>query len=106
MPFWLQHITSFKANLLGTVIVAFLASVTTTIVTNSFFTPERHINAQPGSPTSPVLSRTSVLSCGDQVYSPVQNTCVDQRVFDMEMQRLFAALGIDTSIYGLGPDTK
>lgn len=45
---------------------------------------------------------TSFVDCGSKVYSPVQRNCVSKEVFDQEMKRLFAALGIDTSIYGLG----
>ena len=42
-----------------------------------------------------------LIDCDDGVYSPVQNKCVSQDIFDQEMMRLYSALGIDVSILQL-----
>lgn len=39
------------------------------------------------------------INCTQGVYSPVQNTCVSQTVFDQEMKNIFTALGLKTDIY-------
>lgn len=46
------------------------------------------------------------MDCDELVYSPVQNKCVTQDVFDLEMARLFTALGIDSSIYKSNTGSK
>ena len=86
--------------------IASIASVLTTLTSQYLLTS--HETMPVSSPSIPLSasSQQSVLDCGSKVYSPVQKTCVARDVFDAEMQRLFVALGIDTSAYGLGGDNN
>ncbi|MEM7289141.1 MAG: hypothetical protein AAF412_02015 [Pseudomonadota bacterium] len=93
-------ILAAKTNVLGTIAVAVLASLITTVVTSHLSSSDSalHRTATLHMPTT-AMAAASVLDCDDGVYSPVQKKCVSQDVFDTEMQRLFTALGIDTSLY-------
>lgn len=93
----MNRILAVRTNLVGTVLISILAS-TVTVVVSQYFSSQ---NATSNPSTSPITSAQSIVDCYRGVYSPVQNKCVDQNVFDAEMKRLFAALGIDTSIYNL-----
>lgn len=99
-------IVSFKTNVVGTVIVAALASVLTTVTTQYLSSPNAPLPVAAAPAPLSTAAQSSILECGDGVYSPVQKICVTREVFEAEMQRLFAALGIDTSAYGLGTNTN
>lgn len=96
-------ILNLRSNLVGTIAVAILSSLTTTLAIG-YFGGGHSLQAGSSSITSPspIASGPSVLDCENGVYSPVQKKCVSQDIFDAEMKRLFAALGIDTSIYQSG----
>ena len=86
--------------------IASVASVLTTL-TSSYLAPsDKSAPLTAATASLSVASQASVLDCSSGVYSPVQKTCVSREVFDAEMQRLFAALGIDTSAYGLNGNTN
>ncbi len=93
-----RNLLEYKINVVGTVVISIVASATTLLLANtvdSLFAP-----AQITTSTAPVTARTtSVVECEDGLYSPVQRACVSKEIFDAEMQRLFSALGIDTSAY-------
>lgn len=97
----LTKIMTLKVNMLACVAIAVLASLVTSFTSQLLVSKpasDQVIAAQvPMAPAGPV----SVLNCPEGVYSPVQRTCVSQETFDAEMQRLFAALGINTSAYDL-----
>lgn len=106
MKYYLSQIIGVKTNIVGTVIIASVASVLTTLASSFFISSDKSgpLTAAPASHS--VTSQASVLDCGSEIYSPVQKTCVSREVFDEEMQRLFAALGIDTRAYGLNGNTN
>ena len=97
----LMKILSARTNVIGTALVAAGCSLLTVLVLQSSGMVDRQVPAGGAMPTS---SAASVLECGQEVYSPVQRKCVSKQIFDEEMKRLFAALGIDASIYS--PDTE
>ncbi|WP_026481147.1 hypothetical protein [Ahrensia sp. 13_GOM-1096m] len=80
-----------------TIIISVVTTLTTLAVNDAFYAGGKAvaISTDIGTTSSPTAS----LNCGDLVYSPVQNSCVEKAVFNDEMQRLFVALGIDPSIY-------
>lgn len=86
--------------------IASVASVLTTLTSSYLASPNKSAPITAATTSLSVASQTSVLDCGIEIYSPVQKTCVSRKVFDAEMQRLFAALGIDTSAYGLNGNTN
>lgn len=95
-----RNLLNVKINLLGAIAVSVMASAST-IVLSKVIDPL--VNTNQMTPASGLaVTATSAVTCKEGVYSPVQKICVSQQVFDAEMQRLFAALGIDTSIYDLG----
>ena len=85
--------------MVGAALISVLASASTLVLVNVI---ERAlvptIAIKPGAFGASV---THVTACDEGLYSPVQKTCVSKQVFDAEMQRLFSALGIDTSVYNL-----
>ena len=93
-----RNLLEYKINVVGTVAISIVASATTLVLANtvdSLFAP-----VQITTSTAPVTaSTTSVVECDDGLYSPIQRACVSKEIFDTEMQRLFSALGIDTSAY-------
>lgn len=93
----LSRLLSIKTNLIGTALTSVFASFVTVLVTNALSVQSSH-TAQP---VPVIASANTAIDCETGVYSPVQNKCVDQEKFDAEMKRLFAALGIDNSIYNL-----
>ena len=99
----IKNIISAKTNVLGTTAIAVIASLSTVLFSN--WISQEQLGPLEGSP-SPAIATTvpagTALDCDQGVYSPVQRACVDQAIFDGEMKRLFAALGIDTSIYQQG----
>ena len=99
----LSKIASARANVLGTALIAAGSSMLTVFAMNQFHQADKIVAPQAA---LPLPSATSVLECGENVYSPVQRQCVSKQVFDGEMKRLFAALGIDASIYGADTETK
>ncbi len=94
----LRKIMLIKTNVFGTIAIAILSSACTILF--SQFLTSINVAGVP-SPQQMAMTSASSIQCEDGVYSPVQRGCVDQSVFDAEMKRLFAALGIDTSIYNL-----
>ena len=103
----LRTLLACKTNLIGTVAIALLSSVSTV-----FFAHwmdgwgEREAVRSTGIPlvAAQPTSSAAITDCSSGVYSPVQKTCVDQQTFDEEMQRLFLALGLDPGIYASGED--
>lgn len=100
----LSRLLSLKANVIGTIMIAAISSVVTvgslTMLGKldlSFQT--QSANVADHSKIDLSNRSTSVLDCETGVYSPVQKQCVSEQVFDAEMQRLFAALGLDTAMY-------
>lgn len=103
----IKNIISAKTNVLGTMAIAVIASLSTVLFSN--WISQDQLGPQDGSPShvfSTPMPAGNALDCDQGVYSPVQRACVDQAIFDGEMKRLFAALGIDTSIYQQGDKTK
>ncbi len=98
MTFNLNKIMLAKTNVIGTIGIACLASVLTTMAT-WFFAHGSLLRSPPIAGETNTVTASSVLDCENGVYSPVQRRCVSQEVFDAEMKRLFVALGIDTSVY-------
>lgn len=98
---------SLNTNAVGTIVIAVLSSLTTVAATSIFGSlgAERQ-SMELVSSIAAEPSTGSVLECLGNVYSPVQKRCVTQEVFDGEMKRLFAALGIDSSIYGASGETN
>ena len=91
----LRTILSARANIVGTILIAAGSSLLTT-----FSIDGQLWNTQSAPPALlPAVSSSSVLECGERLYSPVQRKCVSKQIFDDEMKRLFAALGINASIY-------
>ena len=105
MPF--KNIIHAKTNIFGTMAIAVIASASTLVLANWISPIVVHVSNKPTSSAlmNPVAA-SSTLDCDQGVYSPVQRACVDQAVFNDEMKRLFAALGIDTSIYQQGEKNK
>jgi len=99
----LSKIASARANVVETVLIAAGSSVLTVFIMNGFGHTEQTASL---AGLRSVSTTASVLDCGAEVYSPVQRQCVSQEIFDGEMARLFAALGIDASIYGADTETK
>lgn len=95
-------ILKMKVNIWGTLAIAIVASITTTFALEwiRFDAPA----SSALSASNLTTASLSVLDCDEGVYSPVQRKCVLQAVFDAEMNRLFAALGLDTSIYRSNPE--
>jgi hypothetical protein len=92
----LKNLFNIKLNMLGTLVIVVLASVTT-VIADKWIEAPQFASSAPSLLTAPQAA--TPLICAKGVYSPVQKTCVDQATFDAEMKRLFAALGLDTSIY-------
>lgn len=63
-------------------------------------------NPLAGFSTTPQQTVPLLVDCADKIYSPVQNKCVSQTVFDQEIVRLYSALGIDVSVLQLNGDNK
>jgi hypothetical protein len=106
MKFYLSQIIGVKTNIIGTVIIALIASVMTTLTSSYLVSSDKSVPLAAATASLSVASQTSVLDCGSEIYSPVQKTCVSREIFEAEMQRLFTALGIATTAYGLGGDNN
>ena len=79
----------------------FVSGVTSFIVVTTLMDNSVKSNDLPLIAAQTRHTKKDVLDCNQLVYSPVQNKWVSQDVFDEEMIKLFAALGIDTSIYSM-----
>lgn len=95
--------TDIKLSLLPIIRIAASTSLVVTLATLSI---AGHLKGDAVTPLTSLdfLSSISkagqrVVECGKQTYSPVQNICVDQHIFEQEMRLLFSALGINTKIY-------
>lgn len=99
----LTKIATAKTNIVGTALIAAGSSALTVLLVGGFSDSDDQLQS---TATLPLPATASVLECGAEVYSPVQRRCVSQDIFDGEMKRLFAALGIDASIYGAEKETK
>lgn len=101
-----MNLLTLKTNVLGTVAIAILSSALTVVLSqwlgNGSGDAERSVGPSAALSAAPSAVGTDILVCGEQVYSPVQRRCVDQQIFDAEMKRLFAALGLDAGIYQTG----
>ena len=92
----LKDLANIKINLIAALAISLVSSLATVAASGFVFAPtERSESAA----MPLVTSGQSVVDCDVGVYSPVQKTCVSKEQFNLEMKRLFAALGIDTSIY-------
>ena len=93
-----RNLLEYKINVVGTVAISIVASTTILMLAktvDNLFSP-----GQITTSTAPLTAgTTSVVECEDGLYSPVQRACVSKEIFYAEMQRLFSALGIDTSAY-------
>lgn len=99
----LKQLLNAKTSVVGTALIATGSSLLTVLALHG-----ADLAGQSMSPMAamPAMTTESVLECGADVYSPVQRKCVSQQVFDEEMKRLFAALGIDASIYSPDAETN
>lgn len=92
-----------KTNIVGTILIASGSSFLTAYVMSGNSAIDSRSQAVGALPTT---STAAAIECGEEIYSPIQRTCVTKEVFDSEMKRLFAALGLDASVYTSGSDTN
>ena len=101
-----MNLLTLKTNVLGTAVIAIFSSAATVLFTQWVLQPDVLVAQPTMPPAQPSLSQLAAgadpMACGAQVYSPVQRRCVNQKTFDAEMKRLFAALGLDAGIYQPG----
>ncbi len=94
---------TLKTNVFGTLAIAIASSAGTVLFSQWLSqTPSSAVQATVPPVQMSVAGHASaedIMACGQNVYSPVQRRCVDQQTFDIEMQRLFTALGLDSAIY-------
>lgn len=95
----MQKLINLKTNILGVVSIALLSSLATVFFINLLEGQFQASIEQPAQSTALALAPTGILDCEKGVYSPVQRLCVDQAIFDAEMKRLFAALGLNSKAY-------
>lgn len=100
---WIKQLLAYKTNMLGVMAIAIVTSMTTVAAQNWLMTWN---DPAPSVVPSLTTSASDALKCTNGVYSPVQRKCVSKEVFDGEMKRLFAALGIDASIYSKNAGTN
>ena len=101
-----MNLLTLKTNVIGAAAIAIFSSAATVLFTQWVLQPGG-LMAQPITPPaqlslSQLAAGADPLACSAQIYSPVQRRCVDQQIFDAEMKRLFAALGLDAGIYQSG----
>ena len=92
-----------RTSVMGTVLIASGSSLLTVLAIHGAGLTGQ---STPSMAAMPAMTTESVLECGSDVYSPIQRKCVTHQVFDGEMKRLFAALGIDASVYSPKEDTN
>lgn len=93
MSFAVQNLKMWTFIVLVSGLVSFVTSYSVLYMTKQQVEQPSAIGFAPQQAAQPKID------CGQQVYSPVQNKCVSQDIFDEEMTTLFSALGIDISIY-------
>lgn len=98
MVMQMSSLLNFKANIVGTAFVAILSTSITILAYEIIIKDEVGVSLPLTEASKPALG-TTVLDCDEGLYSPIQKTCVSQTVFDLEMKKLFTALGIDASPY-------
>lgn len=111
--FWMNSVTS-NLKISGLFLAVILVSASTSaamhlLLWQSSLSNTEGIkaeNALAGFSTSLEKLAPVLINCDEGVYSPVQNKCVSQDIFDQEMMRLYSALGIDVSIYQLNGGNK
>ncbi len=101
-----MNLLTLKTNVIGAAAIAIFSSAATVLFTQWGMQPDVLVAQPTMPPAQPSLSQLAAgadpMACDAEVYSPVQRRCVDQKVFDAEMKRLFAALGLDAGIYQSG----
>lgn len=96
--------------MVGVIFITLMASTFTVLVSNwvpmlSFPSQSSQTILQsPIDKISTLNQPTSMMNCGELLFSPIQKKCVSKDVFDAEMNRLFAALGLDTKPYHRNQD--
>lgn len=100
----IRKLLDYKTNLVGTAIISVLASASTLALSKAM----DQVVVQPVTiqPAPITATGVQITACENGLYSPVQRRCVSKQVFDVEMKRLFSALGIDTSVYELGRNNE
>lgn len=100
-------ILGMKINVIATLAITAVSSATTLFlaINLGFIVPDNTIQTLSLSEAVTGI-KPNITQCETGVYSPVQNRCVSQQIFDAEMQRLLAALGLDGSIYQQQSSTK
>lgn len=105
-----KSVITIRTNVFVTLATVVVSSLTTLLlaVNLGFIVPDTSSNPtqRPLTPTAAGNLDGAILECEAEVYSPVQNRCVPQDVFDAEMQRLLTALGLDGSLYQQHTSTK
>lgn len=97
----LKSILETKINLFAAVLIGCCTSVITNFTSHALFHSSNVRTLDTSAlGRAPSLVQAPAIECGQQVYSPIQRSCVGQEIFDAEMQLLFAALGIDAKAYG------
>lgn len=113
----LKSVFEWQANMFSAFLVALVTSVLTILIStvidrkfvlgkpalgNVVFGLSQNATSKPG------LRSLSgeVMQCGDQLYSPIQKTCVDRSVFNAEMIRLYSALGLNTAPFQQKPSEQ
>lgn len=100
----MRSLLQAKTNILGVLFIALISSAATVYFSHLLDTPRSENFAITGNPLARFQADSrAVLECGENIYSPVQNRCVTRTVFDEEMKRLYAALGIKTAVFARVP---
>lgn len=91
--------------MVGVIVITFLSSISTVMVSNMWVLAPASNQVVQSDITSlsnditALNEPASIMDCGEYVFSPIQKNCVKREVFDAEMNKLFAALGLDIKPY-------
>ncbi|MCP4936180.1 MAG: hypothetical protein GY927_18750 [bacterium] len=100
----MRSLLQAKTNILTALLIALISSATTAYFSHWLDTPQSGNFTITGNTLARFQADSrAVLECGERIYSPVQNQCVTRAVFDEEMKRLYAALGIETAAFKRAP---
>jgi hypothetical protein len=105
-----NKILAKQINMVGVIFISVMSSIFTVFVANglSFLPPPNPLaTTDIQEPLDKVLlskKPATMTHCGEFLFSPIQKKCVPKDVFDAEMNRLFAALGLDTKPYQRNQD--
>ena len=101
-----MNLLTLKTNVIGAAAIAIFSSAATVLFAQWVLQPVGLVAQSMTLPAQPSMAQVAAgadpMACDVHAYSPVQRRCVDQKVFDAEMKRLFAALGLDAGIYQSG----